>query len=50
VTSAAFASIGQGAASRAGSVAWFLWVGFVAHRLWRATTSTGAPAADTVQA
>ena len=36
-----FASIGQGAASRAGSVAWFLWIGFVAIRLWRATTSTG---------
>jgi hypothetical membrane protein len=50
VTSAAFASIGRGAASRAGSVVWFLWMGFVAHRLWRATTSTGAPAADTVQA
>src|SRR6478735_6402891 len=49
VASAAFASIGQGAASRAGSVAWFLWIGFVAVRLWRATTSPGAPAADTVQ-
>lgn len=49
-TGAAFASIGEGAASRAGSVAWFLWLGFVAHRLWRATTATGAPAADTVQA
>ena len=50
VTSAAFASIGQGAATRAGSVAWFLWIGFVAHRLWRATTPADALAADTVQA
>jgi len=50
VTGAAFSSIGPGAAARAGSVAWFLWIGFVAVRLWRATSSTGAPAADTVQA
>ena len=48
--SAVFGTIGQGAASRAGSVAWFVWIGFVAHHLWRATTPTGAPAADTVQA
>lgn len=46
---AVFGTIGQGAASRAGSVAWFVWIGFVAHHLWRATTPTGAPAADTVQ-
>src|SRR6476646_2558476 len=32
------------------SVAWFLWIGFVAVRLWRTTTSPGTPAADTVQA
>jgi hypothetical membrane protein len=50
LTGVAFSSIGDGAATRAGSVAWFLWVGFVAHRLWRTTSSTGAPAADTVQA
>jgi len=47
---AVFGTIGQGAASRAGSVAWFVWIGFVAHHLWRATTPTAAPAADTVQA
>jgi len=50
VTGAAFSSIGPGAAARAGSVAWFLWIGFVAVRLWRAPSSTGEPAADTVQA
>jgi hypothetical protein len=50
VVSAVFASIGQGAASRAGSVAWLLWIGFVALRLWRAAPCRGVPSADTVQA
>lgn len=48
VAGAAFASIGPGAASRAGSVTWFVWVGFVALRLWRVADPPRAPAADTV--
>ena len=43
VAGAVFAAIGQGAASRAGSIAWFLWVGFVALRLLR-VDSARAPA------
>jgi hypothetical protein len=30
-----FSVIGNGAAQRAGSVAWFLWLGLVAWRMWR---------------
>ncbi|HEX6725537.1 MAG TPA: DUF998 domain-containing protein [Gaiella sp.] len=48
VAGAVFAPVGQGAASRAGSVTWFLWVGFVAVRLWRVAGPRDTPAADTV--
>ena len=47
---AAFSAIGPGAASRAGSVAWFLWIAFIAVRLWQGTTPGVTRAADTVQA
>lgn len=39
VTSAAFGAVGSGAATRAGSVAWFLWVGFVSFRLLRVASA-----------
>jgi hypothetical membrane protein len=48
-TSVVFASLGQGAASRAGSVTWFLWVGFVALRLSRVDGPRDTPVVDTVR-
>lgn len=50
VAGALFSPLGQGAGSRAGSVAWFLWIGFVALRLRRVAAPRDAPLADTVQA
>ena len=50
VAGASLSAIGPGAGSRAGSVAWFVWIAFIAVRLWRATTPGVTPAADTVQA
>jgi hypothetical membrane protein len=40
-TSAAFSTLGPGAASRAGSVAWFMWLAFIALRLLRFARTGG---------
>lgn len=52
VVSAAFGALGPGAASRAGSFAWFVWVGLVGARLLRVERAHGrgrpaSAAADT---
>jgi hypothetical protein len=49
VTSAVFGVVGPGAATRSGSAVWFAWVGFVGHRMLRATEHHGNVPADTVQ-